>query len=196
MAAAVSAMQVVDAFDLEPDDDVMFRFLQTWFSPCNYGVVELGWTDERTGKLNLFRRFALDDLAAATRFAAETNARPGCSLYFRPATVQLGQMYTTDGDAVQIPGCWADCDTTEAIGRILAGDIAPTFQVITGRTPSLRAQFLWRFSNDPVLVPEWSRDINRRIHALAGGDPAVVNPRTLLRLPGSIAWPWKARTPA
>jgi hypothetical protein len=48
------------------------------------------------------------------------------------------------------------------------------------------------FSNDVVLVPGWSREINCRIHALAGGDPAVVNPSTLLRLPGSIAWPWKA----
>jgi hypothetical protein len=63
--------------------------------------------------------------------------------------------------------------------------------VITGRFPELRTQFLWQFLNGPVLVPEWSRQINRQVQAMAGSDPAVVNPSTLLRLPGTIAWPWK-----
>ena len=178
--------------DLEPDDDTIYRFLGWWFAGCNRGLIELGWTDERGGTLNRFRQFELDDLAAATRFAAETNTRPGCSIYFRPATVGNGQQFTHDTDVVQIPGCWADCDTEAAVARALASpDIMPSGQVITGRVPTVRAQFLYKFSGNPLLDGERSRELNRQAQALTGGDPAVVNPSTLLRLPGSIAWPWK-----
>ena len=187
------ALIVSARLDLEPADDVMFEFLTIWFSGCNRGVIELGWTDAREGKLNLYRRFELDDIAAAARFAAETNARPGCSVYLRPATVQPTSKFTRDSDVVQIPGCWADCDTLEAVERVLAvADIMPSAQIVTGRYPALRSQFLWKFSSEPALVANWSRELNRRAQALAGGDPAVINPSTLLRLPGSIAWPWKA----
>ena len=186
MSAAVDA-------ELEPDDDCIYRFLSWWFAACNHGVIELGWTDERTGDLKLFRRFELDDTAAATRFAAETNARPGANLYFRPATVKADTQYTRDDDVVQIPGCWGDCDTEESVARVLAvnGGIAPSGQIITGRIPALRSQFVYKFSNAPLLDATHSRELNRQVQTLAGGDPMVVNPSTLLRLPGSIAWPWK-----
>jgi hypothetical protein len=176
--------------NLEPDDAVIYQFLSEWFAGCNRGLVELAWTD-RAGKLQLFRRFALDDLAAATWFAAETNTVPGASFYFRPATVTSGQKYTTDQHIVQIPGCWADCDTEDAIARVLAADTPPTFQVVTGRFPSLRGQFLWQLASDPITVGDWSRVLNRQALALAGSDAAVTNPSSLLRLPGSIAWPLK-----
>jgi hypothetical protein len=177
--------------DLVPDDDGMFRFLGRWFAGCDRGVIELGWTDERDGKLRLFRRFELDEIEKATRFAAETNARPGCSLYFRAATVKPDTQYTHDGDVVQSPGCWCDCDTPESVSQVLAAtDIVPSFQIVTGRIPTTRCQFAWQYGS-PLLWPETSREMNRRAQALAGGDPAVINPSTLLRLPGSIAWPWK-----
>jgi hypothetical protein len=105
---------------VEADDDAMYRFLCWWFGRCNRGFVELGWIDGSNGRLNCFRRFALDDLAAAARFAAETNARPGCSVYFRPATVKPDAHFITDADVVQIPGCWVDCDQEDAIDRVLA----------------------------------------------------------------------------
>src|SRR4051794_16723944 len=123
----------------------MHTFFAQWFSGCNRGVVELGWTDERTGKLNRFRRFELDDLPAATRFAAETNARPGCSLYFRPATVRPDSRFTHDADVVQIGGIWVDCDAEDAVNRVLAAeDLVPWMQIVTGRIPNLRSQFLWK----------------------------------------------------
>jgi AAA domain len=164
--------------------------LSYWFTNCNRGVLELGWPDE-CGKITRFRRFELDDLVAATRFATETNSRPGCSLYFRPATVRPEPQYTRDTDVVQIPGCWCDCDEPDAIDRLLATAPTPTFQIVTGRHPELRCQFLWKLADDPLLVPEWARQLNLGIHALAGSDPAVANPSTLLRLPGTVAWPLK-----
>jgi hypothetical protein len=45
----------------------------------------------------------------AVDIAAETNARVGCSLYFRSATVRANTRFTSDTDVVQISGCWVDC---------------------------------------------------------------------------------------
>ena len=178
------------ATELEPDDDTIFRFLSWWFDKCNHGAIELCWREPATGRWDLVRRFALDDINAAARFAAGINATPGCSVYFRPATVRFELLNTTDSDVVQIPGAWGDCDTAESVLRMLAAEPAPSAQIITGRHPELRAQFDYKLS-EPLLIGEWSRHLNRQVHALSGGDGAVVNPSTLMRLPGSIAWPWK-----
>ena len=56
--------------DLEPDDDTMFRFLGWWFADCKHGAVEIVWRCPATGSWSLLRRFGLDDLNAAVRFAA------------------------------------------------------------------------------------------------------------------------------
>lgn len=176
--------------DLEPDDDVMYRLLSWWFAGCKHGVVEIVWRCPATGSWSLLRRFALDDLNAAVRFAAETNARPGASIYFRPATVMPNTVNTKDDDVVEVPGPWTDCDRPHSVARMLVATPAPSCQVITGRLPEMRSQYLYRLAS-PILAWE-SRELNRQVLALSGGDPAVTNPSTLMRLPGSIAWPWKA----
>jgi hypothetical protein len=178
--------------DLEPDDDTIFRFLNWWFQECSQGAIELCWRDPPTGRWDLVRRVDLADKNEAALFAAETNARPGASMYFRAATVRTDRLHTTDKDIVQIPGSWTDCDDPDAVQRVLGAGIAPSAQVITGRLPVLRSQFFYKLSGDPILVDEWSRQINRQTHALSLGDSAVVNPSSLMRLPGTIAWPWKA----
>ena len=50
----------------------------------------------------------------------------------------------------------------------------------------------WFLCSSPIIRSEDVRSLNVRLHALYGGDPAVVNPSRLMRLPGTIAWPWKA----
>jgi hypothetical protein len=62
--------------------------------------------------------------------------------------------------------------------------------VVTGRHPHKRAQLFWRLE-EPVDDPDVLRDWNRRIAARLGGDTTVVNPTTLMRVAGTIAWPWK-----
>jgi hypothetical protein len=178
--------------DLEPDDYVMFQFLEWWFEKCNHGAIELCWRDPATGGWHLIRRFGLDDINAAARFAAETNARPGCSIYFRPATVRFDTLHTTDADIVQIPGLWGDHDTAAAVDRMRAIQcLRPSAEIITGRIPAERVQSMFKLSGDPILIGEWARTLNRQVQKLYDSDPAVVNPSSLMRLPGSIAWPWK-----
>ena len=177
--------------DLEPDDDMMHRFLPWWFERSNKGHIEIAWTNAATGTLNLFRRFGIDEVSQAALHAATVNAIPGCNVYFRPATVDASTVFTKDGDVIQIPGCWVDCDEAEAVERVLQGPgPAPSAQVITGRVPGLRSQFLFKFS-EPSLAGDRARALNRQAAAACGSDTMVINPSTLLRLPGSIAWPKK-----
>jgi hypothetical protein len=177
--------------ELEPNDDDMHRFLSWWFGACNRGYIEFGWTDTRTGTPSLFRRFDLADIAEAVRFAAETNSRPGANLYVRAATIRPDTQYTHDSDVIQIPGFSADCDTAEATERAWTYDRLPAgAYVITGRIPVTRAQFWWKLA-EPLSSADGSRQLNRQVLALSGGDPAVVNPARLMRLPGSISWPYK-----
>jgi AAA domain len=175
---------------LEPDDAVMFRFMHWWFGLCTAGAIELCWHDPAKGRLDLVKRFALDDINAAARFAADVNAIPGCSIYFRAATVQFTSFHTTDADVVQIPGAWGDADTPAAAQRTLHAHPIPSAVVVTGRHPGLRAQAFYR-TTEPILVGETVRHLNRQARELVGGDGAVTNPSSLMRLPGSIAWPWK-----
>jgi hypothetical protein len=178
--------------DLVPDDYAMFRFLEWWFEKCNRGAIEICWRCRHTGRLDLVRRFALDDINSAVRFAAETNALPGCSMYFRPATVRFESVNTTDADIVQIPGPWGDHDTVEAVERLHAISCPrPSAEIVTGRIPGLRLQSFYKFSGDPILIGDWVRQLNRQICALTGSDSMVINPSSLMRLPGTIAWPWK-----
>jgi hypothetical protein len=175
---------------LEPNDDVMFRFMHWWFERCTAGGIEICWRDPANGRWDLIKRFALDDINAAARFAADVNAIPGCSVFFRAATVQFTSLYTTDADVVQIPGAWGDADTPEAAQRTLHANPIPSAMIVTGRHPTLRLQAYYKLT-EPILIGETARQLNRQVCSLMGGDRAVINPSSFMRMPGSIAWPWK-----
>ncbi len=146
-----------------------------------------------TGRLTEFRHFEIgdEDLIAA---ACAVNTQAGASVYIRACTVSTAPgAYTTDDNFVQAPGAWGDLDTTEQMERArnVASMIRPNAFVTTGLTPHMRCQTFFRTS-DPIPDAALVRQLNQRVHALYGGDSAVVNPTRLMRLPGTIAWPWKA----
>jgi hypothetical protein len=176
--------------ELTPDDDCIHRFLTWWFRHCNRGFIEVGWTDPATGRLNLFRRFDLNDKAEAANFAATTNATPGANIYLRAATVRPETQFTRDDDIVQIPGAWADGDRVDSVALGSKFTLKPSAHVRTGLVPTERGQFWWQYS-EPILIQAWSRNLNSAVQVLIEGDPAVINPSSLMRLPGTIAWPYK-----
>ena len=59
-----------------------------------------------------------------------------------------------------------------------------------GRDPEVRGQTFWPVA-EPITDPAIVREMNSRLAQHFGGDPAVVNPTRLMRVPGSIAWPVK-----
>jgi len=183
--------------DLAPDQDVAWTFLSWWFSDCTHGRIEIGWLDSTGLGLVHFRRFDLDDMVGVAKAACDASAVPGQSVYVRASTVTTPddgavKIFTTDSEFAQAPGVWGDLDTPEQMDRARKVNtlVRPNASVITGRLPHLRAQTFFK-ADTPITDADMVRGLNRRIVALYGGDPAVVNPTRLMRLPGTIAWPWK-----
>ena len=184
--------------DLSPDGATIKSFAQWWFQFCIKGRVEIGWLDASSGLLTQFQQFEIGDWDALTITAAQNNLVPGQSMYFRAATVRARDTfskatgYTTDADFLSSPGIWNDIDTQEQFDRAKSVHtmLRPNGSVITGNTPHMRVQN-WFRSSDPIVNPDLVRSLNKRLHALYGGDEKVVNPTRLMRLPGTIAWPVK-----
>lgn len=181
------------ASDLYPDHDAAWSFLHWWFRGCTVGRIEIGWMDPAGTGLTKFRRFELRDILDAAQAACEASAIAGQSVYVRASTVTTSDgANTKDENFAQAPGAWGDLDTPEQVERAKTVEtlVRPNAFVITGRTPHMRTQTFFK-ADAPIEDGNLVRSLNRRIHALYGGDPAVANPSRLMRLPGTIAWPWK-----
>lgn len=184
--------------DLKPNADDISAFITWWFSHTTQGKIEIGWLDPNGLGLIHFSQFDKDDINALVITAFQENLIPGQSMYVRASTVNPRAVfsrkegYTTDQDAVQTPGIWSDIDTPEqfAQARSVQTLLQPNGAVITGMTPHMRVQNWFRVS-EPIVNPPLVTSLNKRLYALYGGDPAVVNPTRLMRLPGTVAWPWK-----
>lgn len=180
--------------DFTPDQSAMESWLKFWFQHCTHGYLELCWGDPQDdGKPKNAMHFRLGEEAAMARQAAELNAIPGCNAYFGTATVSNDRDHRSgDRHFVQSPGIWNDADRAEDIEA--AGKVEPILRpsavIITGRHPHLRRQTYHRFST-PLRDADEVRSLNRRVFALYGGDASVTNPVRVMRLPGSIAWPYK-----
>jgi len=158
-------------------------------------MLEIGWLDQYGLGLIHFEQFARDDVDALVATATQANLVCGQACYIRAATVKewAFDRKTTDLDFVQAPGIWSDTDTLEDLerARTVTTLIRPNGSVITGTVPHMRVQS-WFKASEPLVSGDMVKSLNRRLHQLYGGDPSVVNPSRLMRLPGTIAWPWKA----
>lgn len=183
--------------DLRPDPAQIQQFLDFWFEKCGKGVIEIGWLDPQGRGLIHFAQFAIGSNEIVGTAVAE-NLVPGQSMYIRASTVRQragfggAYGYTSDVDFVQAPGLWGDLDTLEQLAQASSVQtiLRPNGRVVTGMHPHLRAQNFFR-CDVPLVSPEMVRSFNQGILKLYGGDPAVVNPTRLMRLPGTIAWPHK-----
>jgi hypothetical protein len=176
-----------------PDAEQILGQLMFWFGDQLTGEIDIGWVDPQSGNLNRFRRFDVGDIDECAAFIAEVNAVPGQSVYFRPALVQPdAPRHVRDEHFLGAAGAWVDLDAEGAADAApnIYSLCRPNMVVVTGWHPHKRAQLFWRLE-EPVNDPGLLRDWNRRIAARLGGDTTVVNPTTLMRVAGTIAWPWK-----
>jgi hypothetical protein len=191
---SVNKQYVGPSSDLEPDLDVARRFLAKWFGGQCVGDIEIGFMSPKTGALNVFKRFPVEDLDAAAEYACEKNKVPGASTYIRPGLIKVGASgFVTDTDFLSSPGFWADYDDEKSVLQLKTRtppDCQPDITVVTGRHPHLRIQ-TYRRAHGGVADGALQKKINECIAAATGGDAAVKNPSSLMRLPGTIAWPWK-----
>lgn len=175
---------------LRPRPEVMRQFLDYWFAGCS-GTVEIAWRDRNTKKVSSAEHFDIRD-PALEKYACDINSTPGHDLYFTPALVSNTSGRASDKDFVQSPGFWVDQDDDHQVahGDSVQHDFYPTSFVFTGRTPNTRRQ-MWFKLEEPTADFNLVRDTNTKLLGLYTGDPSVVNPSRLMRLPGGIAWPWK-----
>jgi hypothetical protein len=178
--------------DLRANPDQVWAFVSWWFHHCMKGRIELGWMDPRGYGLSFFEEFEIGDERIIER-AVAINAVPGQSIYIRASTVAPKVAgHTADEDFVQSPGIWNDIDTREQMARAKSVQtlIRPNGSIITGNIPHQRAQAFFR-TTEPISDRLLVKELNVRLHTLYGGDSAVINPTRLMRLPGTVAWPWK-----
>lgn len=187
-------MAEISAFPdkLRPNADAMYDALSFWFKLCTEGQLEIGWRDPQTKTLNRFKRFELDEIEELVTFATEINAVAGCNVYYRVCTLKDLPGPTTDEHFLQAPGAHIDHDDAGSVARLKSHplEFKPAYLVITGRDPEVRGQTFWPVA-EPITDPAIVREMNSKLAQHFGGDPAVVNPTRLMRLPGSIAWPVK-----
>ena len=178
--------------DLTPDAATIRLFLSWWFERCTHGVVEIGWLSQDR-QLTNFQQFELGQWDELVAFVYQENLVPGQSMYFRAATVRAGTGgRTSDEDFISAPGPWNDIDTQEQLdaARQVQTMIRANGRIVTGTVPHTRAQSFFR-CDAPIVNQAIVRSLNTRIHKLYGGDSSVINPSRLMRLAGTIAWPWK-----
>lgn len=190
----------IDGASLTPCARTALAFLEWAFADTDpAGLVEIAFTGSDGGNITRARLFPNTPAgrADAARFAASVNAAGGVNVYFAPALRLASAAADRRARRTDVLGswlAWADFDAPGAIEaatprwRELA--LPPHRVVVTGRTPSTRAQAFWRLA-EPFA------DFAALDSALAGlhvglgkvGDPKVVNADRVMRLPGMIAWP-------
>lgn len=178
-----------------PQVQAIHAHLAWWFEKATRGFVEVGWVPQGQTSITKFKRFTLDAIrsGATAQFIADMNAVTGQNCYFRPALVAPPtDKPATDADFVESPGIWIDQDSPEQVkqGENVSSILQPQAWLVTGRTPSLRKQGFLK-AESPITDPAVVRSLNSRLRALYGGDPSVVNPTRLMRVPATVNWPIK-----
>ncbi len=185
--------------EISPDSDQMYQHLDHLFGRALDGLVEIAWTNAK-GAPVFGRLFELDQLEDAAEFAANENRASGVNVYVggalrKPTTQRTGNPSddrTEDDDFLEAWACWSDFDKDGAARAAfrLAEPAPPTFGVVTGRHPHQRAQFYFDQETSETDPAALSAQL-RGIASVLGGDTTVCNPGRILRLAGSIAWPYK-----
>jgi len=181
---------------LKPDTNSILSHLETIFGDQMTGLVELSWTDP-FGPLKHAQLFELDNLDSMAEKAESLNQTEGVNVYYgqalrSPNCAPFGR--TSDSDVIALTAVYCDLDdagAAEAARAIYTAiGIKPTSIVITGEHPHVRAQMHYRLL-EAITDHAQMRNINSAICRTFSGDPTVVNPSRVLRLPGTIAWPHK-----
>lgn len=99
----------------------------------------------------------------------------------------------SDEDVIAAFFLWADCDDTESASNVKRFD-GPKYSaaVTTGRTPSTRVHVYWQLKEPCTDMTAW-RDMQTRIAAHFGSDRAVVNPSRIMRVGGTVSYPFRKK---
>lgn len=184
---------------LAPDTAAMLQHLGFLFGRALTGRIEITsiHIDKAAKHGARTRFFDCDALEDAAQYAAEINASPGWNTYvgaaLRVENVFPGKA-AEDDDFLKVYALWADADDGEQVTRAnklcRTLGVLPPMVVITGRTPSKRAQLWWPLDT-PLEDIAALRASVRGIAAILGTDGRVLTGKQLMRLGGTVNWPKK-----
>ncbi|MBM3490154.1 MAG: DUF3987 domain-containing protein [Alphaproteobacteria bacterium] len=178
------------------DEAAILAFLTRLHGRAMRGAVEVAWKNKQ-GALANAELFLVETLELAAAKVAQVNAVEGADCYVgaairKPGTFPHGR--TSDADFLEAWALHADFDKPGAVEEALrrAGklDIPPSGIVTTGTLPHWRAH-LWWLLEEPITNPVVYSAALKALALALGGDPTVTNPGRVMRLPGTVAWPWK-----
>jgi len=158
------------------------------------GRIEIAYGD----KDNIPRHaetFSTDEIEKAVQFAAKKNAEGRniylVGAYLDPEAAPFGR--SSDTDFYSSGVIWCDIDRQVDINdlRQAYSHLPPALVVVTGRTPHVRMHLWWKLS-EPVTDADTLREALEGVQERLGGDRAVKNVTSLMRLGGTVAWPKKA----
>lgn len=186
---------------LAPDRQQMLDHLGLLFGRAMTGRVEItGVKVSQDGDhvAPRTRFFDVDQLEEAADYAAELNADHMWNVYVGAATrsqdVFPGKA-ARDEDFHRAWAIHADIDDGHDLEAVKAAyrslNITPPFIVVTGRTPSTRAQLWWPLE-ESISDPDVYRRTLRGVAAALHTDPSVTAAKQLMRLAGGVNWPKKA----
>jgi hypothetical protein len=135
-------------------------------------------------------KYSVDWIYDAVSVIGDWNAR-GYNLYaVRNPIRDTCTGSAKDTDIIAAFFLWADCDDPAAAGNVLRFD-GPKWSaaVTTGTTPSTRAHVYWSLQEPCYDLAQW-RDMQSAIAAHFGSDASVINPSRIMRIGGTVSWPF------
>lgn len=182
---------------LSPNTDLMVKHLQFLFGRALSGRIEVTaiHTDKASEPRPRTRFFDLEEIESAADFAAEINSQPNWNVYVG-AALRKPETFpghaADDNDFLATYALWADADDEAQLMSARAHydplGVAPPFVVVTGRTPTKRAQLWWPLDTQISDLVQL-RSALRGIASALGTDPKVCTGKQLMRLAGGLAWP-------
>lgn len=149
--------------------------------------------DERVSPRTSF--FNVDQLEEAAEYAESLNTEHMWNVYVG-AALRRDDVFpgcaADDTDFLKTYAVWADADDDDQVTRARAvyqeRGIQPPLVVVTGRTPTRRAQLWWPLET-PIDDINVLRSTVRGIADALGTDHGVLTGKQLMRLAGTLAWP-------
>lgn len=179
-----------------PNKIGILSHLEFLFKDTNGGKIEIAYTPKDSGAVCNAEYFDAGQINGAAEFAYAQNMQEGVNVYVGAAlrkgdTAPFGR--SNAKDYLAATSVWCDLDDADSAkaAKDKYKDLPPSFVVVTGRHPDLRAQVWWRLDT-PESDPIEHKKTLANVCAALSGDKAVVDPARVMRLGGSVAWPKKA----
>ncbi len=136
-------------------------------------------------------KFRHDDLDDAVEWIEDMNGR-GYNMYAVRNPIRDGVSKSAkDEDILAAFFLWADCDDPAAAGNVRRFD-GPKWSaaVTTGTIPDTRVHIYWELEEPCMDLTAW-RQMQETVAAHFNSDRTVVNPSRIMRIGGTVSYPFK-----